>query len=512
MNGDTRHLELHGRQWRVVVYVPRNLRPALGKAALRRGLGTDSLKVAQVRRWAVVADLRKFISEAQAKAAGGPTADPLSHEALEWRETLNILDGIAQATDLSADLEHAHEARQHVTEAVLPRVERNHGPVKAREFAGIVEGTRTPLASHHDAFLREHRHLAKRTLGDHRRALKRLTEFTTSSGFACTVEAFSQRRTAGFFASHLAETGIDPVTANKLLSMLAGYWRWMIRKGLAPGGDPKRDNPWLGQALPIRKSHRSGGDGLDGDGGGKRPFTDEEVARLIYTSTPETALEPLLADLMKVAALSGMRIGEITELRVRDAEASTGTFRIVRAKTKAGRRTVPIHPDLLSIVDRLREGRPLEARLFTPKGAAPVLRTRGAPRNRQSEAEAYMPLSKRFGRHRERLGVHEKPVGQRQSNVDFHSFRRWFITKAEQAGVPPNIISTVVGHAEGRKGMTLGVYSAGPALDQLRACVEAVKLPARSEAAAPSGLTRMVSPLAVTHEPDHHGETGHHID
>lgn len=80
-------------------------------------------------------------------------------------------------------------------------------------------------------------------------------------------------------------------------------------------------------------------------------------------------------------------------------------------------------------------------------------------------------------RHRERLGVHEKPEGQRQSNIDFHSFRRWFITKAEQAGIPPNIISMVVGHAEGRKGMTLGVYSGGPSLDQMRACVEAVRLP-----------------------------------
>ena len=73
--------------------------------------------------------------------------------------------------------------------------------------------------------------------------------------------------------------------------------------------------------------------------------------------------------------------------------------------------------------------------------------------------------------------IHEKPKGQRQSNVDFHSFRRWFITKAEQAGVPPNIISTVVGHAEGRQGMTLGVYSGGPSLDRLRTCVEAVRLP-----------------------------------
>jgi hypothetical protein len=75
--------------------------------------------------------------------------------------------------------------------------------------------------------------------------------------------------------------------------------------------------------------------------------------------------------------------------------------------------------------------------------------------------------------------IREKAEAQRHSNIEFHSFRRWFITKAEEAGVPPNIISTVVGHAGGLQGMTLGVYSGGPSLDQLRACVGAVRLPAR---------------------------------
>ena len=73
-HGDTRYLELHGRQWRVVVYVPRHLRSVLGKAALRKGLKTDSLKVAQVWRWAALADLRKIIHEAETRAAA--TARP----------------------------------------------------------------------------------------------------------------------------------------------------------------------------------------------------------------------------------------------------------------------------------------------------------------------------------------------------------------------------------------------------------------------------------------------------
>ena len=86
-----------------------------------------------------------------------------------------------------------------------------------------------------------------------------------------------------------------------------------------------------------------------------------------------------------------------------------------------------------------------------------------------------MPLVKAFVTYRRALGVDETLKGMRQSRVDFHSFRRWFVTKAEGAGVMGSIISAVVGHE--RQGMTLGVYSGGPSLEQLKTCVEAVRLP-----------------------------------
>lgn len=61
--------------------------------------------------------------------------------------------------------------------------------------------------------------------------------------------------------------------------------------------------------------------------------------------------------------------------------------------------------------------------------------------------------------------------------MDFHSFRRWFVTAAERAGQPPHVISAVVGHEAGRGGMTLGTYSGGPSAVQLAGVVEAVRLP-----------------------------------
>ena len=59
--------------------------------------------------------------------------------------------------------------------------------------------------------------------------------------------------------------------------------------------------------------------------------------------------------------------------------------------------------------------------------------------------------------------------------MNFHSFRRWFVTKAEQAGNQESLIAATIGHK--RQGITLGVYSAGPLLEQVRAVVESVQLP-----------------------------------
>jgi integrase len=66
------------------------------------------------------------------------------------------------------------------------------------------------------------------------------------------------------------------------------------------------------------------------------------------------------------------------------------------------------------------------------------------------------------------------PAGRRRAIINMHSWRRWFISKAERAGIDERVISDVVGHK--RRSMT-GRYSAGASMGQMRVCVEAVKLP-----------------------------------
>ena len=97
------------------------------------------------------------------------------------------------------------------------------------------------------------------------------------------------------------------------------------------------------------------------------------------------------------------------------------------------------------------------------------------PKRSTSQSERSFRASNEFTEYRRSVGVEEVVPGRRRSLVNFHSFRRYFITKAEQADHMEHIIAVVVGHK--RTGMTLGRYSGGPLLEQARRCVEAVKLP-----------------------------------
>ncbi len=133
----------------------------------------------------------------------------------------------------------------------------------------------------------------------------------------------------------------------------------------------------------------------------------------------------LVADMIAVAALSGMRVEEIERLTVGDIFRDC--FDIPEAKTDAGVRMVPIHSALQPIVARRTAGKGATEPLF-PELPIP------AP---GSAIERSQKVVKAFTAYRRKLGLDDVPEGARQSRVDFHSFRRWFMTKAEQAHQPP---------------------------------------------------------------------------
>lgn len=83
--------------------------------------------------------------------------------------------------------------------------------------------------------------------------------------------------------------------------------------------------------------------------------------------------------------------------------------------------------------------------------------------------------SNHFTDYRRLVGVNEVVPGKRWARVNFHSFQRWFISRAEQAGVEAAMISAIVSHKHGS--ITLDVYSEGTTMQRARRAVAKVKLP-----------------------------------
>jgi integrase len=137
---------------------------------------------------------------------------------------------------------------------------------------------------------------------------------------------------------------------------------------------------------------------------------------------------------------------------------------------------VPLHPALAGLVARRLADKEPEAFLLEEL-KAPA----GRPERRGQK------VGERFTTYRRDLGLDERDEGRRQANADFHSFRRWHITKLEQAGIAPHLIAALVGHEEGRDFLALIRYSAGPSSIQLVEALERVQLPQDARTESPEG-------------------------
>lgn len=454
------HLEFHGKQWRAVVRVPRHLRATIGKTVFKKGTGTDSRSEAERRAWSFVRECNAIIREAERKARAAPL-DPIVAEALDEYEFRQFHLDAYEREGFQSDLDAVALYDEALYEARAQKIAQEKTPAKAREYLGIVKGERTPLTVHIDQWMTDiEGHVKPRTLKHYRDAVNHLAAYAAEHGLPQTIEAFDRRAAGDFISNRFITPKAKYKTARKYVSALSSYWRWLADKGKLPLGS---ENPWRGQRMPSKNAPRLNADGTIEDTE-PRPFTDDEVSRLLY---PGKTDDPVLMDFILIAALSGMRREEIGRIRVRDVDLLGLSIDLPRAKSKAGIRAVPIHPDLASLIARRVSDKAPNAWLF------PEL-----PDDKEGRlAERADEVGKRFVTYRRGLGIEDMVSGEKRSRVDFHSFRRWFATKAEQAGIAPHIIAAVMGHKTNREGMTLSVYSGGPSMEQRRACVEIVRLP-----------------------------------
>jgi integrase len=133
----------------------------------------------------------------------------------------------------------------------------------------------------------------------------------------------------------------------------------------------------------------------------------------------------------KLAALAGLRAGEVRGLRWKDVDLKQGRLvvrqsicRGVAAAPKSGHeRIVPLLPDLKEAIDRVKRGEPHEL----------------VARNADGDPWSEFALGLAFRRACERAEVRA---------WRFHDLRHYFVTALFRAGVPANAVQALAGHAD----------------------------------------------------------------
>jgi integrase len=296
-----------------------------------------------------------------------------------------------------------------------------------------------------------------RTKADDVRALALLTEWCVWKGYPATLEAIDDKR-AYHFADDLSELtgGLSHVTQNKYLSRLSGYWKYLVKRTPVPR------NVFYGVKVEGEPTPH---DQLE------RAFEDDEVRRLLSGATTQH-----MKDLMAIGALTGARLDAIVDMKVKDTIDGALTFK--PQKKEPAPRDIPIHPALQGILARRTAGKEPHDDLFPewPK-----------PKKVGSQRERSFKASNQFTEYRKTVGVNHVIEGRRRALTNFHSFRRWFITKMERTGAPESLIAAIVGHK--RPGITLGRYSEGPDMKAARKAIAKIALPPLDAGPIPEART-----------------------
>lgn len=145
---------------------------------------------------------------------------------------------------------------------------------------------------------------------------------------------------------------------------------------------------------------------------------------------------------------SGMRLGELLSLQRRDVLQEEGVhyFNIRRAKTDAGVRKVPVHPELIrcglmTYIDNLTDNQPLFG---------------------DCSQKAYSKFFRRF----------QKSIGLDDPKLVFHSFRHSFTDGLRSARIEEPIAKVLLGHSDGS---VTSRYGSGYAIGILNEAISAVK-------------------------------------
>ena len=431
MSGNKKPTGKRGIYWKsntlyARMVVPKDRREHFDKGERWKSLQTRDLKTAEYRASQLFHQWRAEFD----KLRGSTSA---LEEALRWKRSLE--EEKRRDADLMAAFKRENPYSE-LTSAVvddlglgserlgfeqyIEKIERTKGREEAEAIANVVLGGMLPTLSYLDEWkgTLEGR-LIPRTIKQHDTRIKRLADKFPALPIKKTEVA---RWIIDLESQDMAEA-----TIKGLIGGCRVYYNYLLRMGYL---DPDGANPFEHQTF-TKKKKASKKDK-------RKAWEPEDVIKLVDAAREKKG-DANLHDLILLGAYTGARIEELARLRTEDVKRKNGVLylSIEEAKSEAGLRDIPVHKDLLPVVENLVE--------HSPDGY--LLPYEPVTEN----GERSSALGKRFGTLKRKLGYDKRYV--------FHSLRKTLSTLLERQGYHHNQAAQILGHE--KVGMSFGTYSEG---------------------------------------------------
>ncbi|MGV0369372.1 tyrosine-type recombinase/integrase [Corynebacterium aurimucosum] len=240
------------------------------------------------------------------------------------------------------------------------------------------------------------------------------------------------------------DRGVSETTARNAMRHLNSAMKWAVQEGMIPRNPvvlPKRNDAIEPDIIPTASQIQAVTKGLRA-GGIKYTEVKKKGGK---PRTNHLRPDPVLADMLTLAAFTGARISELAGLLVSEVDYQGGVIRIrkqlgkeeprrrVELKTTGSRRDIPIAAEVVQLLHRHTDGKEGREYLFLSSTGRPIIHSRAAVKVRRVAEAVGAP------------------------NVHFHALRHYFASQLITAGVPIQDVAQVLGHSS--PATTLAVYT-----------------------------------------------------
>ena len=406
------YLIRRGNTWYARMGIPKDVRHKLGhKREYIQSLRTPDRNVALIKSKPLIAEWKDAIHIAR----GNPSV--IQKTALMMRHEADADPKVNPDTGMS-DTDYAAE-----------EIADGLDGIEQAEFYDHYTGRKGTPFNHFKSEFIQATYTNAKTAGD---ALRSINLFTA---YCPTLESVTALAVMMWIDTETRSQS----SVSKTKTFLSKYWKFLQQRDYVD-----RDlKPFTDIELPKTLKPRQS----------REAYTDDEVGLIL--DHLQLKQDNALTAITTLAMYTGARISELAGLRVESVITidEITCLKIDDAKTKAGNRAVPVHPEIEKLVQTL----------ITDSTDGYLVSGVKSEGGKERRADV---LGKRYGRL-------VRNDCQLPPTKVFHCFRNTVATKLESAGVPENIAADIVGHDKAT--MTYGLYSGGTSTQQKFDAVKSIE-------------------------------------